>query len=100
MRSEGLSALTFWEHVVLLFGEHRRTRQSSKHDKAQSFYQTPAPSAPSGGIRAQNAELLREMSTLGALKLEHVENFYLAKSYCPQMKLVVAEDNDAVIKIL
>ncbi len=26
VRSEGLSALTFWEHVVLLFGEHRRIR--------------------------------------------------------------------------
>ena len=61
--------------------------------------QTPAPGAPTGGIR-QNAELLREMSTLGALRLEHVENFYLAKSYCPQVKLVVAEDNEAVIKII
>jgi hypothetical protein len=40
------------------------------------------------------------MSTLGALRLEHVENFYLAKSYCPQVKLVVAEDNEAVIKII
>ncbi len=93
MRLEGLSVLTFWYHVVLLFGEHRRTRQSSKHDKAPSFYQTSAPRAPTGGIRAQNAELLREMSALGTLKLEHVENFYLAKQHCPQVKLVVAEDN-------
>ncbi len=30
VRSEGLSVLTFWEHVVLLFAEHRRTRQSAK----------------------------------------------------------------------
>ena len=30
VRSEGLAVLAFWEHVVLLFGEHRRTRQSSK----------------------------------------------------------------------
>ena len=40
------------------------------------------------------------MSALGALRLEHVENFYLAKQYCPQVKLVVAEDNEAVIKII
>ncbi len=40
------------------------------------------------------------MSILGTLRLEHVENFYLAKQYCPQVKLVVAEDNEAVIKII
>ena len=40
------------------------------------------------------------MSTLGALWLEHVENFHLAKSFCPQVKLVVAEDHEAVIKII
>ncbi len=77
VRSEGLSALTFWEHVVLLFGEHRRTRQSGKHDQVQSFYKTPAPKAPTGWIRNQNAEFLRNISTLGTLRLEHVENFYL-----------------------
>ncbi len=38
------------------------------------------------------------MSILGTLRLEHVENFYLAKKHCPQVKLVVAEDNEAVIK--
>ncbi len=115
VRSEGLSVLTFWEHVVLLFGEHRRTRQSSKKENwyvelnsqpAQTFYQSskrssglgspPVPGAPTGG----DAELLREISILGTLRLEHVENFYLAKQYCPQVKLVVAEDNEAVIKII
>ena len=53
-----------------------------------------------GPQRGGDAELLREMSTLGALRLEHVENFNLAKQYCPQVKLVVAEDNEAVIKII
>ena len=40
------------------------------------------------------------MSILGTLRLEHVENFYLAKKHCPQVKLVVAEDNEAVVKII
>ncbi len=40
------------------------------------------------------------MSSLGTLRLEHVENFYLARQYCPQVKFVVAEDNEAVIKII
>ena len=59
-----------------------------------------------GGVRQisapkiADAELLREMSILGTLRLEHVENFYRAKKLCPQVKLVVAEDNEAVIKII
>ena len=121
VRSEGLSVLTFWEHVVLLFGEHRRTRQSDKKEHwyvelnsqpAQTSKYTsgldspPIPGAPTGGVRqisapkTADAELLREMSSLGALRLEHVENFYLARQHCPQVKFVVAEDNEAVIKII
>ena len=127
VRSEGLSVLTFWEHVVLLFGEHRRTRQSGKKQHwyvelnsqpaqtsmCTSGLDSPAstiPGAPTGGDRRisapsyfpkfGDAELLREMSTLGTLRLEHVENFYLARQYCPQVKFVVAEDNEAVIKII
>ncbi len=53
-----------------------------------------------GPQRGGDAELLREMSILGTLRLEHVENFYLARKHCPQVKLVVAEDNEAVIKII
>ncbi len=96
VHSEGLSVLTFWEHVVLLFGEHRRTRQSDKKEHwyvelnsqpAQASKYTsgldspPIPGPPTGGVRRQisaptiaDAELLREMSSLGALRLEHVEN--------------------------
>ncbi len=89
---------------MLLFGEHRRTRQSGKHDTVQSFYKTPAPKAPTGGIPNQtiieNAEFLSNISTLGALRLEHVENFCLARSFCPQVKLIVAEDTEAVVKII
>ena len=49
VRSGGLSVLTFWERVVLLFGEHRWARQSGKHDAAQSFYKRPAHKAPARG---------------------------------------------------
>ena len=114
VRSEGLSVLTFWEHVVLSFGEHRRTRQSAKKkhwyvelnsqpaqtstyasglDSPAILQDSTTPGAPTGGDRRTSApsyfpkfgdaELLREMSTLGTLRLEHVENFYLARQYCP-----------------
>ncbi len=130
VRSEGLPTLTFWEHVVMLFGTPKAQTAQITNTVKEPKSNT---SAPTGGLRNNNVpsfetfmaqklcdykQLLEKegqpdaaarmeraiahVSTIniGAHAFDAIKHFFDTRSEFPMVNLIVAEDNEAVIKIL
>ena len=109
-RSEAIPALTFWEYVVMVFGS-KPSGDSGESVDSYSMYPKrrrgkrqggdTRPVASIGGVDLKNPKP-RVLEDLGcyALRLDHVADSYRARELCPPVKLIIAEDNEAVIQII
>ena len=145
VRTEGLPTLTFWEHVVSIFGDNTtapatarpprnsafgiKASRETEQDRKKTAHQ---PRVPTGGIQTTiptlevfmadklreyaqllqrhnvpNAEELEQQAVehvatmqLGTHAYDAVKHYFQRRELFPSVKLIVAEDNEAVIKIL
>ena len=114
VRTEGLPILTFWETVVVILCSQPAaappTSTATRLVPKQSFcrpllslaFQTHNRGSlvrgggSSGSLFSITGELIEKTS----FRFDHVENFFAVREFCRPAEFIVAEDNEATIKIL
>ena len=114
MRTEGLPILTFWETVVAILSSQPAvapaTGTATRSVPKQSFYR-PLPSPASqihsrgslvrgGGSSGSLFSIAGELMEITPFRFDHVDNFLAVREFCSPVNLIIADDNEATIKIL
>ena len=107
VRIEGLQILTCWEHVVQLFSKHRETLGWMRKQNTASEGST---GVPVGGITPKSSSSSNSKypeTQIDPLRLNPEDPrfnplYYYneTKKLFPRVNLIIAEDNEAVIKII
>ncbi len=129
VRSEGLPTLTFWEHVVMLLGKPNTQTARTTTTVVEPQSNTLAPTGglrntvpsfetfmaqklcdykqllekegqPDAAARMERAIAHVSTIDIGAHAFDAIKHFFDTRSDFPMVNLIVAEDNEAVIKIL